>query len=95
MRKSVSQFFVIVPEALSARINAEALTAYLERFFPRYTFIVDLLSPFQADDYGLIPVAGVAGDGPNTGMFKPAPASDVMAIMDALRAFGDGSKAIN
>lgn len=96
LRKSVSQFFVIVPEALAARINQEALTAYLERFFPRYSFIVDLMSPFcRGDDYGLIPVAGIAGDGPNTGMFQPAPAADVMAIVDALRAFGDGARTMN
>lgn len=95
MRESVSQFFVILPDAVAAKVNTEALTGYLEQFFPRYAFIVDNMLPFDREDYGLIPIAGIAGDGPGTGLFTPAPAADVLAILDALRSYGDGSKAMH
>lgn len=95
MRGSVSQFFVILPDAVAAKVNAQALAVYLGQFFPRYDFIIDDILPFDRSDYGLIPIAGVAGDGPGTGLFTPAPAADVLAILDALRSYGDGSKVMH
>lgn len=88
----MSQFFVVLPETIQETIDTAALTAYLERFFPRYTFVVDRHSPFAGDDFGLIPVAGRIGEGQGAGMFRPAPRADVLAIIDALRAYNDGSK---
>jgi hypothetical protein len=92
--ESVSQFIVVLPESAIGTLNVDLLREFLASFFPRYDFYIDTESPFVGSDYGLIPVAGRLGDGPGT-MFKPAPKSDFLAIMDALRSFGAGDKALN
>ena len=87
-RRAVSEIFVIPPATRVDEIQPSDLKAYLERFFPRYTFIVSDTLPFQDDDdFVLIPVAGIAGDGPNTGMFKQVPKMEWAQIRDALRSY--------
>lgn len=95
MREFVSEFYVVLPKAVQKTINREALKAFLHEFFPRYRFNVDLRLPFADDDYGLVPLAGRVGDGNTAVLLSPAPASDVLEILDALRAFGDGSKRLH
>ena len=95
-RRSVSEIFVIPPATRADEIQPSDLKAYLERFFPRYTFIVSDTLPFQDDDeFVLIPVAGIAGDGPSTGMFRQVPKAEWAESRDALRAYHARHSSLN
>ena len=89
MRKAVSEIFVVPPANRANQIDGEEIKAHLERFFPHYTFIIHEFAPFQDDDeFVLIPIAGIVGETPDSGMFRQVPDTEWSEMYDAVRSFG-------
>lgn len=97
VKSAVSEIFLVPPVNMADSIQPAELKAYLERFFPRYTFTVNnRTAAFQKDeDFVLIPMAGIAGTGPGCGMFRPVPEAEWAQMYDALRSFRPTHEVLN
>lgn len=74
-QKAVNQFFVVPPEDQREGVveNKELFKAHLNESFPAYEFLVQKNSPFESDDFQIIPIAGVVGDEENPGEMREMP----------------------
>ena len=90
--KCVSEFFVVPPlNAPEIMRSADHLKAHMERYFPRYTFRVDEIPPFQQDeDFALIPMMGSVG-GPAAELLEMPSDMEMAELYNALRRFKPGA----
>lgn len=61
----VNQFLVVPPEERMAAVegNKDLFKAHMNQSFPSFEFMVTPVSPFESDDFQVIPIMGTAGDG--------------------------------
>lgn len=74
-QKAVNQFIVVPPDDRMEGVaqNKELFTAHLNESFPSYEFFLHKESPFESDDFQIIPIAGTAGDEANPGEVRKMP----------------------
>ncbi|MCA0276297.1 MAG: hypothetical protein LCH86_09850 [Proteobacteria bacterium] len=88
MARTVSEFYIVPPAHRAAEIiqSSERLKGHMERFFPRYTFRIDAIIPFQqGDDFTLVPLMGTVGEGSE--MFEMPSRQEMHEMEAALRDY--------